>query len=130
MGFTSIAAAPGRSQRDIIVSIPKQTGHKPRIRISIHPTVVKLLGWETGMMIEPMHGDGADRGLLKLRLTNKGGFKLQKPQMSGRGFLVFCAPPGSPDSHAGQPAEYTVGSVERSLTLRLPWADRTQLRVA
>lgn len=131
MTFQSVAAAPGKNAEDLIVSIPKQATHKPRLRISMHPKVADRLGWEHGAMIEPLHGEGPDRGLIKLRPAKAGGFRLQKakaPCASQRHFVVFRAPKDAPNYHRSQPAEYTVNPMDHSITIRLPWAEKTVLR--
>jgi len=127
MGFRAIEAAPGRNPRELIVSISKQNGHLPRLRVSLHAEVAAALGWQIGMRLEPLLGDGPDHGLVKIRpaLT---GFKLCRAAGHGnRVWVTFRAPAGSPDWQRNRPADYTTDGP--CLTLMLPWAvDMPKLR--
>jgi hypothetical protein len=135
MGFRAVEAAPGRHRDEVTVSIKRAVGHLPRVRVSVHAEIAKALGWKQDMRLEPMVGDGPDRGLIKLRpaANAKSGFKLAASPgkyASSRLFVAFQAPPGSPGKYLMQTVEHTLNTVERSITLRVPWAETLKLRAA
>lgn len=127
MTFRPIEAAPGRNSNEISVSVKSCRGQKPRVRVCFHEQTLRQLGWKEGMMILPLAGEGQDHGMVKLQATDRKGFRLTRPPRSEtRLQMVFPAPQGSPLSFYSQAAEYRLGLVDRSVTLRLPWTERVR----
>lgn len=122
MGFQPVKPIPGMRGERVLISCRIQRGRPTaRIRITIHTSVLRELGWTAGIDIQPLCGDGPDAGMIKLRTVPKGGFKLRNMSNGTRLAIEFGGPHGCPAKHASCEPEFFIGAIDKSLTIRLPW---------
>lgn len=124
MTFRTLDPAPGRRVDEVSVAIHKFSGRKPRVRVTFHVSLCEQMNWTDATLVEVLVGEGTDQGMVRFKPATTKGFRLKRAERGER--LVVSFPPGkgAPDFWRAGATEYGVNPNDKSLTIRLPWAQR------
>lgn len=121
MTFHAIKSNPGSRREPLLISI-RRLRATPRVRLTIHPDLLRQIGWSERTALQPFIGEGPDSGLVMIKPAASGkAFQLRKVTASARLALEFNVPPPTPDTWASTEPEFRADTIAKSLTIRLPW---------
>jgi hypothetical protein len=122
MTFHPITAAPGSRLEPVLISVRTINGYQ-RGRLSLHPNFLRQIGWTDSAQIQPYIGSGEDTGQIRVKIASGRGLGLRRVRASCRLYIEFAIA-GAPEKWKSSEPDFTVDTIGKSLTIRLPWSQK------
>jgi len=97
------------------------------IEISFSPKLVQSLHWAVGERYEVSVGEGADLGYIRVR-PNHTGYRLKMPGNTSARPRLTMSYWEDAGSFPSQPTDCRPDTINKTLTIRLPWVEKPVLR--